>query len=386
MYHICMSKSSDENSTAKVTTRGAGDGPSRKVKAICSYSPLNEEELKLEVNDVIEVISFEEGGYSRGRLNGKVGLFPSECTKPVDGSVSPLVKSQMTLDGTSENVTASEIQPKKIHGVGFGNIFVKDAKIELKSKNKFDFSPKSIETKDFSPKVEKKMTHYFPPLVPAKPLKPSSSAQGQVAATPVDTAKFLKSPVLQESGGGANAAGRPSSSSKQATTAAMTTSTASGSVDKKDNAAATDTSSDADMSSSSSPLGKKSGKTSETAGGGVDDSLSTFAETNDAKCFDRLNENEKLSHLTAYRPRLVNRRPPSKVLISDMKEHIAEDSTHLPLTLVTAKENAFSRENFVSRESFETLQAAFELFKKETVTRMKELERKICSLERKGKL
>nr|XP_054607011.1 SH3 domain-containing kinase-binding protein 1 isoform X1 [Nothobranchius furzeri] len=122
----------------------------RRCKAAFSYMPQHEDELELKVGDVIEVITEVEEGWWEGFLNGKVGMFPSNFTKEVlTESETPSLDTPTSQeehgnshtskdspgsesDGTdSRSETGSEIQPKKVQGFGFGNIF-KDQPIKLR--------------------------------------------------------------------------------------------------------------------------------------------------------------------------------------------------------------------------------------------------------------
>ncbi|XP_060090028.1 SH3 domain-containing kinase-binding protein 1 isoform X2 [Heteronotia binoei] len=163
----------------------------RRCQVAFSYMPQNEDELELKVGDIIEVVGEVEEGWWEGVLNGKTGMFPSNFIKELSesdnaGTVQEeqLVKPRKTAfegtilykvattkidsyrrynslrdaagsesDGCDSSSTKSEgangaatIQPKKVKGIGFGDIF-KDKPIKLR--------PRSIEVdSDFLP-VEK---------------------------------------------------------------------------------------------------------------------------------------------------------------------------------------------------------------------------------------
>ncbi|XP_056289629.1 SH3 domain-containing kinase-binding protein 1 isoform X2 [Pseudoliparis swirei] len=124
----------------------------RRCKAAFSYAPQHEDELELKIGDVVEIISEVEEGWWEGFLNGKSGMFPSNFTKVVqaESETSSLDTSQEELrsnrtskdspgsesDGAdSRSETGSgEIQPKKIRGFGFGDIF-KDQPIRLRPRS-----------------------------------------------------------------------------------------------------------------------------------------------------------------------------------------------------------------------------------------------------------
>ncbi|XP_060557527.1 SH3 domain-containing kinase-binding protein 1-like isoform X6 [Ruditapes philippinarum] len=101
----------------------------KKAKVVYSYEPENDDELKLEVGDVLDVIKQEEEGWWEGILNGKQGMFPSNFVEIVDeAGESPSPENADKFENTEEHV----IKGKKIQGVGLGNIFG-DGPIKLRS-------------------------------------------------------------------------------------------------------------------------------------------------------------------------------------------------------------------------------------------------------------
>uniref|UniRef100_A0A3B4AQ17 Osteoclast-stimulating factor 1 n=1 Tax=Periophthalmus magnuspinnatus TaxID=409849 RepID=A0A3B4AQ17_9GOBI len=120
----------------------------RRCKAAFSYAPQHEDELELKIGDIIEIITEVEEGWWEGVLNGKTGMFPSNFTKEIvlDSDTPSIDTSQEDLrskdspgsesDGAdSRSDTGSvEIQPKKVRGFGFGNIF-KDQPIKLRPRS-----------------------------------------------------------------------------------------------------------------------------------------------------------------------------------------------------------------------------------------------------------
>jgi SH3 domain-containing kinase-binding protein 1 len=142
-----------------------------------SYLPQNDDELELKVGDIIEVVGEVEEGWWEGVLNGKTGMFPSNFIKELSGDSDELGISQddqlsksslrettgsesdggdsssTKSEGANGTVAAAAIQPKKVKGVGFGDIF-KDKPIKLR--------PRSIEVEnDFLP-VEKTIGKKLP--------------------------------------------------------------------------------------------------------------------------------------------------------------------------------------------------------------------------------
>ncbi|XP_065714260.1 SH3 domain-containing kinase-binding protein 1 isoform X2 [Patagioenas fasciata] len=145
----------------------------RRCQVAFSYMPQNEDELELKVGDIIEVVGEVEEGWWEGILNGKTGMFPSNFIKELSDSddvgiaqeelVKPSLKDATgsESDGGDSCSTKSEganggttIQPKKVKGVGFGDIF-KDKPIKLR--------PRSIEVEnDFLP-ADKSAGKKLPP-------------------------------------------------------------------------------------------------------------------------------------------------------------------------------------------------------------------------------
>ncbi|XP_054258288.1 SH3 domain-containing kinase-binding protein 1-like [Macrosteles quadrilineatus] len=57
--------------------------PGRRCKVLFSYQPANDDELELQVGDLIDILSEVEEGWWRGKLNGQVGVFPSNFVSEV---------------------------------------------------------------------------------------------------------------------------------------------------------------------------------------------------------------------------------------------------------------------------------------------------------------
>ncbi|XP_064797391.1 SH3 domain-containing kinase-binding protein 1-like isoform X2 [Oncorhynchus masou masou] len=119
----------------------------RRCKASFSYVPQNEDELELKIGDVIHILGEVEEGWWQGSLNGKTGMFPSNFTRELEDTPPSLDtstrSSQEELRSNKTNSPGSEsdggesrsesggIQPKKVRGFGFGDIF-KDQPIRLR--------------------------------------------------------------------------------------------------------------------------------------------------------------------------------------------------------------------------------------------------------------
>ncbi|NXI42459.1 CD2AP protein, partial [Galbula dea] len=119
----------------------------RQCKVLFEYSPQNEDELELKVGDVIDINEEVEDGWWSGTLNGKAGLFPSNFVKELeltdDGetqdslddteSVFSSATSPVASPGNGSEPGSGPAQPKKIRGVGFGDIF-KEGSVKLKTR------------------------------------------------------------------------------------------------------------------------------------------------------------------------------------------------------------------------------------------------------------
>ncbi|XP_022437784.1 CD2-associated protein isoform X1 [Delphinapterus leucas] len=120
----------------------------RQCKVLFEYIPQNEDELELKVGDTIDISEEVEEGWWSGTLNNKLGLFPSNFVKELEvtddgeaheaqddsetvltGSTSPLPSP----GNGNETAPVSVTQPKKIRGVGFGDIF-KEGSVKLRTR------------------------------------------------------------------------------------------------------------------------------------------------------------------------------------------------------------------------------------------------------------
>ncbi|GAA6215214.1 SH3 domain-containing kinase-binding protein 1 isoform X1 [Lates japonicus] len=126
----------------------------RRCKAAFSYVPQHEDELELKIGDIIEIIAEVEEGWWEGILNGKTGMFPSNFTREIltesdsASADTPTSQEELRSGRTSKDSPGSEsdggdcrsetgsveIQPKKVRGFGFGDIF-KDQPIKLRPRS-----------------------------------------------------------------------------------------------------------------------------------------------------------------------------------------------------------------------------------------------------------
>ncbi|KAK3107368.1 hypothetical protein FSP39_012908 [Pinctada imbricata] len=92
----------------------------KKAKVLFDYEPENEDELKIDIGDIVDVFKQEEEGWWEGSLNGKVGVFPSNFVEIIEDP-EPEKTDKPPEDRPAEPQTG--IKGKKIIGVGLGNIF-----------------------------------------------------------------------------------------------------------------------------------------------------------------------------------------------------------------------------------------------------------------------
>ncbi|XP_040919902.1 CD2-associated protein isoform X2 [Toxotes jaculatrix] len=131
----------------------------RQCKVLFEYQPQNEDELGMKVGDIIDITEEVEEGWWSGTLNGKSGLFPSNFVKELDamgedGETSDTIADETDGSGIESTTTPTSpqpasgngviAQPKKIRGVGFGDIF-REGSVKLKVRLP---SPEKEEKKD----------------------------------------------------------------------------------------------------------------------------------------------------------------------------------------------------------------------------------------------
>ncbi|XP_051510512.1 CD2-associated protein-like isoform X3 [Myxocyprinus asiaticus] len=104
----------------------------RHCKVLFEYVPQNEDELELKIGDIIDIIEEVEEGWWSGTMNGKSGLFPSNFVKEIesveDTETTDVTDEPDNRDGTSSPTSPHPgngvmAQPKKVKGIGFGDIF-----------------------------------------------------------------------------------------------------------------------------------------------------------------------------------------------------------------------------------------------------------------------
>jgi len=77
----------------------------RKCKVLFSYNPTHEDELALLVGDEIQLLGEVEEGWWRGRLSGRVGVFPSNFVSVTDNALSAVENVKTNGDTFSTTAT-----------------------------------------------------------------------------------------------------------------------------------------------------------------------------------------------------------------------------------------------------------------------------------------
>lgn len=88
-----------------IDCRDKSEAKNRRYKAVYSYTQNNNDELSLAVGDVIEFLGEVEEGWWRGKLSGRIGVFPSNFVE-ADNSSSPIFANRRISNnnnGTTNN-------------------------------------------------------------------------------------------------------------------------------------------------------------------------------------------------------------------------------------------------------------------------------------------
>lgn len=87
----------------------------RRCKAVYSYTQNNNDELTLAVGDIIEFLGEVEEGWWRGKLAGKIGVFPSNFVVAFSSSSPVLANRRSTTTSsttaTTTTTTAAAVPP-----------------------------------------------------------------------------------------------------------------------------------------------------------------------------------------------------------------------------------------------------------------------------------
>ena len=74
-------------------------GDSFKVRVLYSYTPLNADELRINENDIVDVLRLVEDGWYEGICNGKQGVFPSNYVVKIEPSLNSSVDELEVVEG-----------------------------------------------------------------------------------------------------------------------------------------------------------------------------------------------------------------------------------------------------------------------------------------------
>ncbi|CAB4055965.1 unnamed protein product [Lepeophtheirus salmonis] len=94
-------------------------------RVLFTYSPVQEDELELNINDIIECSGEAEDGWWKGNLNGKFGVFPSNFVEVIHQK-----EEQQVADKNKRN---KELHPPNQAISGLGNILNQNQEIEVPS-------------------------------------------------------------------------------------------------------------------------------------------------------------------------------------------------------------------------------------------------------------
>ncbi|CAH1799899.1 unnamed protein product [Owenia fusiformis] len=149
----------------------------KKAKVTFSYTPENDDEIKLEPGEIIEILKQEEEGWWEGiSTEGKQGVFPSNFVEIIEEEVeeeSPVTSTSPTPD------SSEEIKGKPVKGIGFGNIF-SGGQVKLRSAGNKETKEKAKEVKTPAQTPKKTvppMPEDPPPQMPHKDNKPVEKAK-----------------------------------------------------------------------------------------------------------------------------------------------------------------------------------------------------------------
>uniref|UniRef100_A0A8C2BWM2 Osteoclast-stimulating factor 1 n=1 Tax=Cyprinus carpio TaxID=7962 RepID=A0A8C2BWM2_CYPCA len=156
----------------------------RQCKVIFEYVPQNEDELELKLGDIIDITEEVEEGWWSGSMNGKSGLFPSNFVKEIesteDTETSDVTDEPDSRDGATSPTSPHQgngvmAQPKKIKGVGFGNIF-REGSVKLRASQR---SPPENEEKKEKPIPSLPSATKTTPLSTPEPPKGEKEAESK---------------------------------------------------------------------------------------------------------------------------------------------------------------------------------------------------------------
>ncbi|XP_050068511.1 mucin-5AC-like [Anopheles maculipalpis] len=146
---------------SQVVLRDKSATLNRRCKVIYSYQENKADELTLAVGDVIEFFEEVEEGWWRGKLNGRVGVFPSNFVEMIE-SVSPKSSSRKSGNVGGLGVTAidSSTSSTGLTGTGGGSLGV-----SLSKNNSLNKSRTSLNSS------REDLDRHDAPSLPPKPVR-----------------------------------------------------------------------------------------------------------------------------------------------------------------------------------------------------------------------
>lgn len=136
----------------------------RRCKVIYSYQENKPDELTLAVGDVVEIFEEVEEGWWRGKLKGKVGVFPSNFVELIE-SASPMSANRKSSTGAAPKPTAGLL----LDGGGGGNSTGSLSKTNSLNKSRSSLNS-SRENLDDVISNQQQLLHDAPSL-PPKPVR-----------------------------------------------------------------------------------------------------------------------------------------------------------------------------------------------------------------------
>ncbi|XP_031625041.1 SH3 domain-containing kinase-binding protein 1 isoform X2 [Contarinia nasturtii] len=93
----------ESDDKSPVVLRDKSETKNRRCKAVYSYTQNNNDELTLAVGDIIEFLGEVEEGWWRGKLSGKIGVFPSNFVEVYQSTSPVFAKRISNNNGTANN-------------------------------------------------------------------------------------------------------------------------------------------------------------------------------------------------------------------------------------------------------------------------------------------
>jgi len=84
-------------------SRVSANNKKKQCRVLFSYQPKHEDELKLELDDVLDFVAEVEDGWWKGKLRGRVGVFPSNFVEMIKASAPANDDEQTVADKNKRN-------------------------------------------------------------------------------------------------------------------------------------------------------------------------------------------------------------------------------------------------------------------------------------------